>query len=104
MFPHSAVSALKEARNGDWSELVDRIEQLDEADSESLAFALLMIRLCGCLNCQPGGFKLSLGCRTCAFRAVAGFKGNDAALLRNFRKAHKEIEDFLATREATTQP
>lgn len=101
MFPHTAISALKSARNGAWLELTEHIEQLDEADEESLAFTLMMVRLCGCLNCQPGSYKLSLGCGTCASRAVASFKGSDSALLRKFRKAREEVEEYLASREAS---
>jgi hypothetical protein len=104
MFPHSAVSALKGVRSGAWAELTEHVAQLDEADEESLAFQLMMIRLCGCLNCQPGSYKLSLGCDTCASRAAAGFKGSDSALLRRFRKAQEEIRAFLASREAPCDP
>lgn len=100
MFPHSAVPALKGVRNGAWLELTEHIETLDEADEESLAFTLMMVRLCGCLNCQPGSYRLSLGCGTCASRVVASFKGSDAALLRRFRKAREEVEAFLASRKA----
>ncbi|HBY92835.1 MAG TPA: hypothetical protein DEP84_02555 [Chloroflexi bacterium] len=101
MFPHSAIPALRGVRNGAWLELTEHIEQLDEANEESLAFTLMMVRLCGCLNCQPGSYKLSLGCDTCASRAVTSFKGSDSALLRRFRKAKEEVEAFLASHEAS---
>lgn len=104
MFPHRAVSALTAVRNGAWQELTERIALLDEAEDESLAFSLMMIKLCGCLKCQPGCYKLSLGCTTCASRAVASFKGPDSALIRRFRKAHEEIQSFLAAQGGTFIP
>ncbi len=96
LFPHRSTSSLRHIRNGKWQELVDRIAELPEADPDSLAFSLMMIRLCGCLKCQPGSYKLSLGCSTCAKRTLAGFKRSDTALLRRFRVAKEEIEEYLS--------
>jgi hypothetical protein len=104
MFPHRAVPALVRVRNGAWQELTEHIADLDESEEESLAFSLMMIKLCGCLKCQPGCFKLSLGCSTCASRAISGFKGPDSALIRRFRKAQEEVQAFLDDRTAIHIP
>ncbi|MCS7287034.1 MAG: hypothetical protein NZ653_07870 [Anaerolineae bacterium] len=70
---------------------------LPETHEESLAFSLLIIRLCNCLNCNLGSYKASLGCVTCAKRAVIGFKESDEALLKLFEQARREVAEFLAS-------
>lgn len=97
LFPHRIIGSLRHVRNGQWRDLVERIAELPETDPESLAFSLMMIKLCGCLKCQPGSYKLSLGCSTCAKRTLAGLKSSDAALLRRFRTAREEVEEYLAS-------
>lgn len=97
MFPHSATAALRDARGEQWRDLVEHISQLDEEDEQSLGFTLMMVRMCGCATCQPGSFRLSLGCGTCAYRTVANAKGSDMQLIQNFHVACDEIAIF--TRE-----
>ncbi|MDW8102579.1 MAG: hypothetical protein RMK30_06855 [Anaerolineae bacterium] len=70
---------------------------MPETHEESLAFSLLIIRLCNCLNCNLGSYKASLGCVTCAKRAVIGFKESDEALLKLFEQARREVAEFLAS-------
>lgn len=100
MFPLSATPLLREARGDEWRELTNYVESLDEEHEDSLAFALMMVKICGCLNCQPGGYKLSLGCGTCAFRAAANLKGTDHQVLRRYRAAREEVNCFLAERQS----
>jgi len=102
LFPHRSISSLRHIRNGKWRALVERIAELPEADPDSLAFSLMMVKLCGCLKCQPGSYKLSLGCSTCAKRTLAGFKSSDAVLLRRFRVAKEEIDAYLSTQRSQT--
>ncbi|MFQ6014756.1 MAG: hypothetical protein ACE5NP_04870 [Anaerolineae bacterium] len=56
----------------------------------------MMIRLCGCLQCNPDSYKAALGCTACATRTIRGIKWSDATLLRRFRKAKADIEKYLA--------
>ena len=95
MFPHSALPALLDARGDQWRELVQRISTLDEEHEDSLGFMLMMVRLCGCATCQPGSFRLSLGCGTCAYRTVANSKGSDGQLIQNFYIARDEVITFV---------
>ncbi len=95
LFPHKSVQALKDLRGPRWQKLVERVAGLPETDLDSLAFSLLMIRVCDCLNCNLGSYKASLGCSACARRAVGGFKGSDEELLRKFEQAKREVEEFL---------
>jgi len=95
LFPHRCVQALKNVRGPQWEALVRRIAALPETHEDSLAFALLMIRLADCLNCDMNSYRASLGCCTCAWRAVNSFKGSDEDLLRLFQGARREVQDYL---------
>ena len=99
LFPHRCVAALKRVRGPEWQDLVNRIADLDDTDSDSLAFALMMIKLTGCLNCDLDSYKASLGCCTCARRTVSGFKGSDREIIKQFERARDEVREFLASDE-----
>ncbi len=97
IYPQSVTKWLVELRGQKWKELVQYIRELPETHPDALAFQLMMVRLCGCLTCQPGGYKLSLGCKTCASRTVSSFSGSDSALLRRYRQAQQDVQEFLET-------
>ena len=104
LFPHRCVSALKRMRGPEWQKLVDRIEGLPDTHADSLAFALMMIKLTGCLNCDLDSYKASLGCCTCAKRAINAFKGSDKVLLRKFEEAKVELDEYLAEHDLAMAP
>jgi len=95
LFPHRSISALKELRNDKWQELVERVAVLPETHEDSLAFSLMMIKLCDCINCDLGSYKASLGCSTCARRAISALKGSDTILMRHFERAKEEVMAYL---------
>jgi len=95
LFPHRCISSLKGLRDSQWQELVEHVSSLPETHVDSLAFSLMMIKLCKCLNCDLGSYKASLGCCTCARRAINAFKGSDGALLRKFEEAKQEVLEYL---------
>ncbi len=95
LFPHKSVSALASVRENKWRELARRVASLPEDHPDSLAFSLMMIRHCSCLDCNPDRYKALMGCSVCAKRIVAGFKGGDDALLRSFQKARAEVDEFV---------
>jgi len=94
LFPHKNVAALRDMRDGEWQELVDRVALLPEVHKDSLAFSLMMIRLCGCLSCNPGSYKASLGCAECARRSIRILKVSNSMLLQRFRKARADVERY----------
>ena len=96
LFPHRCVVALKRMRGTEWQELVNRIADLEDTHTDSLAFALMMIKLTGCLNCDLDSYKASLGCCTCAKRAINAFKGSDKVLIRKYQEAEAELADYMA--------
>ena len=96
LFPHRYVSALSEVRGAQWQALVTRICVLPEDDVESLGFCYLLVDMCGCLRCDMNSYKASLGCRQCACRAIASFKGSDADLHAWFERARGKVRAAMA--------
>lgn len=99
LFPHESVSSLRGLRDGRWRELVERVSSLPDTHEDSLAFSLMMIRLCGCLTCNPGNYRALLGCSACGRRAVRAMKGSDSTLLRWFEKAKEDVKRYLKEME-----
>ncbi len=99
LFPHKSVASLASVRNGKWRELVRRVSNLPEDHPDSLAFSLMMIRQCGCLDCNPDRYKALMGCSACAKRTVGSYKGADEGLVRVFQKARAEVESYLKGRD-----
>ena len=99
LFPHRCVAMLRRMRGPDWQALVNRIAELPDTHKDSLAFALMMIKLSGCLNCDLDSYKASLGCCTCAKRAINAFKGSDKQLVRKFKEARSELAEYMVEHE-----
>lgn len=98
LFPHSCVPYLRDMREeGTWATLVERVGRLPETSEESLAFQLLMIRVCGCLRCT--NYKANLGCVTCSQRAVRNHKSATTTMLHWFTKAQDEVRTFMRPRD-----
>ena len=98
LLPHKSVPSLVSVRNGKWRELVRHVASLPEDHPDSLAFSMLMIKQCGCLDCNPDRYKALMGCSACAKRTLTGFKGPDEGLVRAFQKARAEVDDYLKDR------
>ncbi len=95
LFPHKSIASLTNIRNGKWRDLTKRVAALPEDHPDSLAFALLMIRQCNCLDCNPDRYKALMGCAACAKRTLMAYKGTDEGLLKQFQKARQEVDDYL---------
>jgi hypothetical protein len=95
LFPMRVVPSLGDLRGVTWKRLVARISELEEDNSDALAFGLMMIRLSGCLNCQADSFRALRGCTACARQAILRYRGNDQELIRIYEKARKEIQTYL---------
>ncbi len=99
LFPHKSVSALSNLREVKWRDLTRRVATLPEDHPESLAFCLMMIKQCGCLDCNPDRYKALMGCSACGKRTILAFKGADENLLRAFKQARNEITRYLEGEE-----
>ena len=97
LFPHESVSALMDAGNGQWQNLVERVADLPETHEDALAFSLMMIRLCGCLRCNPGSYKASLGCAACGRRIIGMNRESDDTLMECFERAKDDLTVYLRT-------
>jgi hypothetical protein len=96
LFPHESVSDLMDMGDGQWQKLVARVAALPDTHEDSLAFSLMMIRLCGCLRCNPGSYRASLGCSVCARRMIGMLKQSDVKLIERFRRAKEDVRRYLA--------
>jgi hypothetical protein len=99
LFPHKSVGSLAGLRDPKWRELAKRVASLPEDSPESLAFCLMMIRQCGCLDCNPDRYKALMGCSACAKRTISAFKGADDNLLRAYKQARAEVNRYLEGEE-----
>jgi len=95
LFPHSRVSGLKKLKGEEWKKLTERVAALPETHEAALAFSHMMIKLCGCLNCDLGSYKAALGCAACSQRTINALRDTDQQLLRRFNKSHKEVSAYL---------
>ena len=92
LFAHWAVPMLKNLRGTRWRELVTRIAALPSTHPDSLAFALVMVRLNGCLSCDAKRYRERGGCANCTKFVLSVLnKESEAGLLTRFRAAQKEI-------------
>jgi hypothetical protein len=95
LFPPRAVLALRDLRGEAWADLIDEVVRSDPADPQRLAFVLLMVRLGGCVGCQPDSFRALQGCTKCAQETIREFQDSDRELLKLFYNAKKDVFDFL---------
>ncbi len=94
-FPPELIGELSDIRDTEWKGLVDRISDYPDTHADSLAFALVIIQLSGCLSCGPGSFRHLKGCLACSRQAVGSFKGSDAELIQMFEDARQDVLKFL---------
>ncbi len=96
MFPPSVIPALRDASGPEWRRLVERVSALGETDPERLGFALMMIRLDGCLGCEADSFRAMRGCLACALQTVKRYRNNERELLRLYKVALADVQAYLA--------
>lgn len=93
LFPHSCVRGLRNLLDERWKALVNEVLAQGEASDAGLAFSLMMIRLCGCLQCDMSSYKATLGCDVCSQRAVLGLREGSKGLLRRYERALQELRE-----------
>ncbi len=96
LFVHRAVPFLKHLRGSRWQTLVERIERLDSTHPDALAFALMMVRINGCVTCDARRYRERGGCAQCSqFVLTTLSKESEVDLLARFHAAQKEIAQSL---------
>jgi hypothetical protein len=99
LFAHWAVPALKDLRGAHWREVVTRVGRLPSTHPDSLAFALTMVRVNGCVNCDAKRYRDRAGCANCSrFVLTTLNKETEASLLARYRAAQKEIASSAVRR------
>ena len=92
LFSHNAVPALKELRSERWRDLITRIAPLDSTHPDALAFALMMVRLNGCVSCDSKRYRERGGCAHCTrFVLTTLNKETETDLLIRYRASQKEV-------------
>lgn len=95
LFPTRVIPALKHLRGKAWRELVEVVAKDPDGAESTVAFSLMMVRLNGCLSCHADSYRAMRGCTACAQQNVQRFKENDEALLKLYKKAHKDVKSYL---------
>lgn len=81
--------------------MIERVSILPHNHEDVLAFGLMMIKLGSCLTCDLDSYRASLGCCTCARRSIAGFKGDDGALLKLYQEALDDVKAYTGNGRLT---
>jgi hypothetical protein len=90
---------LKDLRGARWRDLITRIAGLPSTHPDSLAFALTMVRVNGCVNCDARRYRERGGCANCTrFVLTTLNRENEAELLTRYRAAQKEIAQSTLVR------
>src|SRR5512137_3154769 len=104
LFPPDLIPGLRDTGSKEWQQLIDRVVKLDDTHPERLALALLMIRLCGCLECETDSFRAMRGCAPCALQAVRRYRRQERELLKLYKAALKEVQEHLKQTAASPKP
>ncbi len=92
LFAHWAIPALKDMRGERWRALVEHVAPLPALHPDALAFALMMVRVDGCVACDARRYRERGGCAQCArFVLTTLNKDSEEGLLARYRAAQKEI-------------
>ncbi len=95
LFPAQVIPQLRQSRGEEWQDLVDQVTQLPEDHPQSLGFALMMVRLNGCLSCETDSYRAMRGCLSCARQVLHRHKGNDSSLVLRYQRAVEEVSGYL---------
>jgi hypothetical protein len=95
LFPTHVIPKLRQARGEEFRALVERVSRLPDDHPEKLGFALMMIRLDGCLTCETDSYRAMRGCTACAKQTLRRFKNPDEDLLRHYQKALSDIQAYV---------
>jgi hypothetical protein len=106
LFPYRAIAPLRKERGDVWQDLVNRVASQKDGSEDIIAFSLMMIRLCDCLNCDQSSYKASLGCISCARRTVAAAKVSDTMMVQAFEQSRQEVRErgIIPARHAASYP
>jgi hypothetical protein len=91
LFPHHVIPALANVRGDDWRDLVRDVQDSPETGEKTLAFTLMMVRLCGCIGCETDSYRAMKGCMACVVQILRRYKGTDEDLLTLYQAALDDV-------------
>lgn len=95
VFPPRLIPSLRDLRDPEWAQLVDRINTLEPSHLDRVAFELMIIRWSGCINCQADSFRAMQGCIQCAAQAVRRYRGSKTDFQNIFTETIYEVNEFM---------
>ena len=96
LFTPHLIPQLRNLRGEEWDQLIDELAALPELHPDALAFAMMMIKLGGCLPCEMDSYRAQRGCAMCARQTILSFKGTDRQLLKRFDTAKQLIAEQIS--------
>ena len=103
LFTPRLIPSLKDLRGEEWQTLVRTLADLPETHPDALAFAVMMIELDNCLNCEMDSYRAQRGCVSCARQTVTSFKGTDQQLLKQYEATKLDVRQHLEGEESFIQ-
>lgn len=94
LFPSHLIPTLSGLRGEKWDVLVKRIASLPPDHPEVAAFTLMMVRLDGCVSCNPDLYKALRGCQECAQQTIRKIKEDDEHLMTVYQKSAQEVQTY----------
>jgi hypothetical protein len=86
---------LRNLRGDLWRDLIDRVLASPEESIDHLAFSLLIIRMCNCIDCHTNSYRALRGCTICAKHAVMRSRENDSGLVQWYDRALHDVNEFI---------
>jgi hypothetical protein len=99
LYPIRVTPLLRNIRDEQWAQLIDRVTEDKVETLDQLAFTLLMVKVDGCINCNTDSFRAMRGCTQCAKQNIKRFRGNDQELVNQFNQVRTDVERFLKFRQ-----
>lgn len=95
LFPSRVIPTLRSLQGEAWKNLVDHISSAASKPAERYAFALMMVRMCGCVGCNADSFRAMRGCTQCSRQTAKRYRGGDLEIVEQYRQVLKEVEAYL---------
>src|ERR1035437_8225357 len=94
LFPVRLIPGLGMLRGEPWINLVNGLSGTNADPLGQLGFVLMMVRLNGCVACNADSYRGMGGCTKCAPQSIRRFRGNDAHLIKQYKQACLEVENY----------
>ena len=95
IYPMRVTPQLRDLRGELWRNLIDRVLASTEESIDHLAFSLLIIRMCNCIDCHTNSYRALRGCTICAKHAVMRSRENDSSLVQWYDRAFQDVNEFI---------